>query len=133
MLAIDVNGLKRVNDESGHAAGDALLRRVGELLGKAFDPQICAARTGGDEFTVLLPQTDEHSAQQMVERIESLMELNNQFYAGAHLSLSIGVASCASGEQMEAAINRADQAMYLAKTRYYQNLHLERRHGVNES
>ena len=133
VLAIDVNGLKRVNDESGHAAGDALLRRVGELLGKAFDPQICAARTGGDEFTVLLPQTDEHSAQLMVERIESLMELNNQFYAGAHLSLSIGVASCASGEQMEAAINRADQAMYLAKTRYYQNLHLERRHGVNES
>ena len=59
VIAIDLNGLKRVNDEQGHAAGDALLRRVGEVLAKAADAPACtAARIGGDEFTVLLPGMD---------------------------------------------------------------------------
>ena len=55
IIAIDLNGLKVVNDEQGHAAGDSMLRRVGEVLAKAVDLPACAARIGGDEFTVLLP------------------------------------------------------------------------------
>ena len=127
VVTIDLNGLKAVNDEQGHAAGDALLRRVGEVLAKAVDASACAARIGGDEFTVLLPGTDERGALALTERIASLVEMNNQFYSGQSLSLSTGVASCTSGDQVEAALHRADQAMYEAKARYYQDREGDRR------
>ncbi len=122
IIAIDLNGLKRINDEEGHAAGDALLRRVGEVLAKAIDAPGWPARIGGDEFAVLLPTTDERGASAMRERILSLLELNNQFHAGQSghsVSLAIGLATCAAGDQLDAALLRADRAMYLDKARYY--------------
>ncbi len=124
ILAIDMNGLKVINDEHGHGAGDAMLRRIGEVLRKAVDAPAVAARIGGDEFAVLLPATDERAAEHMKDRIATILELNNQFYAGqtGHvLSLSIGVASCQSGDQIEAALSRADLAMYQEKSRYYRD------------
>jgi diguanylate cyclase (GGDEF)-like protein len=127
VVTIDLNGLKTVNDEQGHGAGDALLRRVGEVLAKAVDPSACAARIGGDEFTILLPGTDERGALALTERIHSLVDMNNQFYSGQPLSLAIGVASCVSGDQVEAALHRADQAMYAEKARYYEEGRADRR------
>ena len=127
VIAIDMNGLKAVNDEQGHAAGDSMLRRVGEVLAKAVDLPACAARIGGDEFSVLLPGTDERGAHTVQERIVSILELNNQFYPGQTISLAMGVASCSSGESVEATIHRADQAMYAEKIRYYQGKNLDRR------
>lgn len=127
VVTIDLNGLKVVNDEQGHAAGDALLRRVGEVLAKTVDASACAARIGGDEFTILMPGTDERGAQALLERIASVVEMNNQFYSGQPLSLAIGVASCASGDQVEATLHKADQAMYLEKTRYYEERPTDRR------
>ena len=129
VIAIDMNGLKGVNDEQGHAAGDSMLRRVGEVLAKAVDPHACAARTGGDEFTVLLPGMDERGAQAVQDRILSILELNNQFYPGQPISLAMGVAACLSGDQVDAAIHRADQAMYAEKLRYYQDRNIDRRHS----
>ena len=127
IIAIDLNGLKVVNDEQGHAAGDSMLRRVGEVLAKAVDAPACAARIGGDEFTVLLPGTDERGAVALQERILSMLELNNQFYPGQHLSLAMGIACCEAGDAVEAAIHRADQAMYAEKNRYYQQKNVDRR------
>lgn len=119
IIAIDLNGLKTVNDEQGHAAGDSLLRRMGEVLAKAVDTPSCAARIGGDEFMVLLPGVNEQGAQAVQQRILSLLELNNQFYPGQHLSLAMGLAHCQSGDQVEGAVQAADQAMYVEKNRYY--------------
>lgn len=127
VLAMDMNSLKEANDEHGHAAGDAMLRRVGEVLAKAVDAPACAARIGGDEFMVLLPATDERGALAAQERIRSLLELNNQFYPGQAVSLSMGLACCHEGEAMEAVVQRADQAMYAAKSRYYEDKELDRR------
>lgn len=127
VIVIDLNGLKVVNDEQGHAAGDALLRRVGEVLAKAVDQPACAARIGGDEFTVLLPGVDERGAAAMQERILSMLELNNQFYPGQPISLAMGIACCRSGDAVEASIHRADQAMYAEKVRYYHDKGLDRR------
>lgn len=127
IIAIDLNGLKIVNDEQGHAAGDSMLRRVGEVLAKAVDLPACAARIGGDEFTVLLPGLDERGAQAVQQRILSLLDLNNQFYPGQHLSLAMGLACCPSGEAVENAVHRADQAMYAEKNRYYQQQDMDRR------
>lgn len=128
VIAIDLNGLKAVNDDQGHAAGDALLRRVGEVLAKAVDAPACAARIGGDEFSVLLPGTDERGAFALQDRILSMLDLNNQFYPGQPISLAMGVACCHSGDMVESAIHRADQAMYAEKLRYYQDHGIDRRH-----
>lgn len=128
VLAIDLNGLKIINDEHGHAAGDAMLRRAGEVLAKAVDPVHCAARVGGDEFIVLMPGVDERGVLAVQDRIQSLAEINNQFYPGQHLSLAMGHAVCQSGESVEDALQRADLAMYDAKRRYYDaHAHADRR------
>lgn len=128
VLAMDLNGLKLVNDTQGHTAGDALLRRVGEVLQKAStELSTCVARIGGDEFMALLPGSDERTAQALKERIESVMDLNNQFYPGQKLSLSIGIASCQSAADVEHCIQQADQRMYAQKRQFYEESQLERR------
>jgi diguanylate cyclase (GGDEF)-like protein/PAS domain S-box-containing protein len=130
VLVIDLNGLKPVNDEEGHAAGDALLRRVGEVLSKAVDEPGWPARIGGDEFAVVLPKTDERGAEAVRDRIVSMLELNNQFYAGQSghvLKLAIGLATCGPGDQLDGALQRADRAMYENKASYYRDLGGERR------
>ncbi|MCZ2496212.1 diguanylate cyclase [Xylophilus sp. Kf1] len=122
VLVIDMNGLKQANDENGHAAGDGLLRRIGEVLTKAVDAPSVAARIGGDEFAVLMPGLEERGAQHMKERIQTLLDMNNQFYGGdrgLQLSLSIGIAHCTSGDQIESMLLRADKAMYEEKAAYY--------------
>jgi diguanylate cyclase (GGDEF)-like protein len=128
VLAMDLNGLKLVNDTQGHTVGDSLLRRIGEVLQKASaDMPGCVARIGGDEFIALLPGGDERTAQALKERIESVMELNNQFYPGQKLSLSIGIASCQHAGEVEQCIQLADQQMYAQKKRFYEESQLERR------
>lgn len=128
ILAMDLNGLKRVNDDEGHAAGDALLRRIGEVLTtSATDPSWCIARIGGDEFVALLPGADDRVARALRERIASIIELNNQFYPGHHLSLAIGIATCDTAAQVEATLNAADKAMFEEKSRYYEEAQLDRR------
>ena len=125
VLVLDMNGLKQANDQNGHAAGDGLLRRIGEVLAKAVDAPSVVARIGGDEFAVLLPGIEERGAEHVKDRINTLLELNNQFYGGdrgLQLSMSIGAASCHSGDQIEAMLLRADQAMYEEKARYYDEI-----------
>lgn len=132
VIVADLNGLKEVNDELGHAAGDALLRRVGEVLGKAVERPGSVARTGGDEFAILLPATDERGAQAVIEQVQKLVELNNQFYSGVTLSLSMGASTAVPGERLESAVQRADVLMYEAKRHYYANTPgLERRHPLD--
>jgi len=121
VVAIDLNGLKAVNDQFGHGDGDALLRRTGEVLKKAVGEQACVARTGGDEFMVLLPGRDERGAATVVEQIGKVVELNNQFYPGTNLSFSIGYATCAQGERLSDVVKVADSRMYDAKRAYYES------------
>jgi diguanylate cyclase (GGDEF)-like protein len=130
IMAMDLNGLKRINDSEGHAAGDAMLRRAGEVLSSATAGYpYCVARIGGDEFIALLPGSDERVAAGLQERIESMIELNNQFYTGQRLSMAIGIATCHAASQVEAALHEADQAMFREKSRYYDESQLERRRG----
>ncbi|WP_321792054.1 diguanylate cyclase domain-containing protein [Caballeronia sp. J97] len=118
-IAVDVNGLKAVNDQLGHAAGDALLRRAGEVLGKAVEKPFQAARIGGDEFMVLLPGTDERGGETVIESIRQLLEVNNQFYSGNPLSFAMGAATAHDGERLEPMLQRADAAMYAEKRAHY--------------
>lgn len=112
MIMLDLNGLKIINDQWGHAAGDSLLRRVGEVLGEAVKPPCYAARIGGDEFAVLLPAIDELGAASLVDEIRSLVEINNQYYSNIPLEISVGWATSNIGEKMESVAKRADLLMY---------------------
>ena len=129
VIMIDVNDLKKVNDQLGHAAGDEMLRRAGEVLMKVSDRRYHAARIGGDEFAVLLPGLDARGGEQVVEQIGKLIELNNQFYTGTKLSFSMGTATCDGKERLEDTIKRADLAMYESKRARYNTENGNRRAG----
>jgi diguanylate cyclase (GGDEF)-like protein len=129
VIVADLNGLKAANDQLGHAVGDALLRRAGEVLGKAVEKPSCAARIGGDEFALLLPAVDAAGGEMVMDEIQRLVDLNNQFYPGALLSLSMGAATATAEERLEEVVRRADLAMYRAKREYYSGLTMNRRHG----
>lgn len=119
VVMADLNGLKAANDQWGHAMGDALLRRAGEVLMTVVEKPSCAARIGGDEFALLLPGVDAAGGMAVIEEIERLIEINNQFYPGLMLSLSIGAATSAFGERLDDVVRRADAMMYEAKRDFY--------------
>ena len=119
VLSMDLNGLKRTNDEFGHSAGDALLRRAGEALKKALGEQFQAARVGGDEFVCLLPRYSAAEVATLKESLRMVVELNNQFYQGPRLSMSVGAAVCERAGELERALREADDAMYVEKRAYY--------------
>jgi len=133
LLLLDLNGLKWLNDEQGHGAGDTMLRRAGEVLREAIDAPNVAARVGGDEFVVLLPGMDEHGATTTRERILSVLAMNNQFYPGQTLSLAIGAATCQAGQSLDLALQSADQRMYQDKERHYNEQTLDRRRTLPKS
>ena len=133
LLLLDLNGLKWLNDEQGHGAGDTMLRRAGEVLREAVDAPNVAARIGGDEFVVLLPGMDEHGATTTRERILSVLAMNNQFYPGQTLSLAIGAATCQAGQSLDLALQSADQRMYQDKERHYNEQTLDRRRTLPKS
>ncbi|MFA7437911.1 diguanylate cyclase domain-containing protein [Castellaniella sp.] len=118
-ISLDLNNLKESNDLGGHAVGDGLLRRMGEVLSKAVDPPASVSRIGGDEFMVLLPGVDRAGALAVVDDIHRLLELNNQFYGGVPLSVSVGVASADTHEVLEKALHLADLEMYRNKRLYH--------------
>lgn len=118
VVILDLNGLKEINDALGHQAGDALLRRMGEVLGKAVTGGQFACRIGGDEFAILMPETDERGADLMIAQLEELLAINNQFY-GTPLTVAMGHATARDGMRLELAIRQADRAMYEAKKAHY--------------
>ncbi|MBC2886556.1 GGDEF domain-containing protein [Ochrobactrum sp. CM-21-5] len=119
ILIVDLNGLKAANDQWGHAAGDGLLRRIGEVLNEAVKQPGHAARIGGDEFAIVLPYVDERGTEAMVEDIRRLVEINNQYYSQLKLNLSIGFATSMPGEKLESVAKRADLLMYEDKRKHY--------------
>ncbi|MEF2552791.1 sensor domain-containing diguanylate cyclase [Aurantimonas sp. A2-1-M11] len=127
LIVADLNGLKTVNDVMGHAAGDALLRRAGEVLNEAVHEPCHVARIGGDEFVVMMPASSKEDGLQLAESIAELVEVNNQFYTGADLSFSLGVATARPGERLEETVKRADAEMYEAKRKHYEDENRDRR------
>ena len=127
MVVADLNGLKRVNDELGHAAGDAILRRFGEVLTELVTKPCCAARIGGDEFAVLMPGANEEGGAAMMADIDRLVAVNNQFHAGSNISVSLGAATGLPDERLESVFSRADARMYEAKRALYSSPDADRR------
>lgn len=127
IIMADLNGLKAANDEYGHAAGDALLRRAGEVLNSVIEKPAHACRIGGDEFAILLPEMDEAAGEAMIQAIQDLVAINNTFYPDFALSLSMGLATASAGERMESAVKRADLKMLESKRQHYFETDRDRR------
>lgn len=126
VVMIDLNNLKEANDTHGHAAGDALLRRAGEVLAQAAGKNFHAMRIGGDEFSIVMPGATEEERELLLESIEKLIELNNQFYSGPPLQMAIGWALCQKGERIEAALREADRIMYEDKRKFHERRKVSR-------
>jgi len=116
LLLLDLDHFKRINDLHGHVAGDRVLRAVAEALQKSAPEDACCARTGGDEFAMLLPRMDDSSAEQIARGIHERLAMP-VFVEGAQLqvSASIGLARLEQCREEEIALRRSDVALYAAK------------------
>lgn len=118
LIAFDLDHFKQVNDRHGHAAGDAALRHVARMLGPLCRDGDLLARTGGEEFCVLMPYTALEGACLMAQRLRSTLEAHPLAWHGTPLTLtgSFGAASVERNDDDGRDLNeRADQAMYAAK------------------
>jgi diguanylate cyclase (GGDEF)-like protein len=115
-LALDLDHFKRVNDLYGHLAGDHVLMRVAEASKKAAPKSACCARTGGDEFAILLPGADDSEAERIAGKILATLSAP-LFVEGTQLQVtaSIGLARLVSSEDEETALRESDVALYAAK------------------
>ncbi len=120
VLFLDLDRFKRVNDEWGHLVGSETLRRLARLLSGCVRQVDTLARYGGDEFTILLVDTDHNAAVHVAERIRRTVE-EETFEVGPEarlkLTVSVGVATCPDhATTREALLDTSDKAMYRAKS-----------------
>jgi diguanylate cyclase (GGDEF)-like protein/putative nucleotidyltransferase with HDIG domain len=114
LLMLDVDGLKQVNDAGGHGAGDAVLRRVAQVVRENVREQDQVTRWGGDEFIVLMPEVDRVGAVSLARRISST--LSQSAPPEGPISVSIGFASFpGDGETADILLAAADRSMYAEK------------------
>ncbi len=118
LLLVDIDGLKRINDQLGHRAGDTLLRRTATAIGHSLRASDVGARWGGDEFAILAPQTSRDAARQLAERLLVQLKKRGDSAHGA-ISASVGVAVFVREEGViedpELLMRAADEALYRAK------------------
>jgi diguanylate cyclase (GGDEF)-like protein len=119
VLVLDLDRFKEINDRLGHLAGDRFLQRVGEVIRQTMRAADIPCRWGGEEFCILLPETDRDGARSIAERLRARIgDLATIAVGGAlRTTVSIGVACHPADDGGEAAtlLERADQALYAAK------------------
>ncbi len=112
VITLDIDHFKRINDSLGHAKGDIVLTKLGEILRTSLRRNDVVARFGGEEFVVLLPDTDLDIAYQAAERLrEAVMAIDTP----TTFTISLGVACSGPQERFESVLLRADRALYTAK------------------
>jgi diguanylate cyclase (GGDEF)-like protein len=113
VVAFDLDHFKEINDRHGHSTGDAVIRAFADLLRASLPASALIARTGGEEFVVLLDHTTMHGAWQVAEAIRYALTVT-----GAHLppvTVSGGIAELETGDRLMTLLDRADAWTYAAK------------------
>ncbi len=114
VLILDIDGLKELNDEEGHSAGDDLLKRTAQILKTSVRQSDLVARIGGDEFGILAFECDRCAASHLAQKIAHQLLQEN-------ISASIGFSQRDHSLGLEHAVLRADQLMYEEKSRHHEN------------
>ena len=119
VLVIDLDYFKKINDTCGHQGGDEVLRDIVQISAQCLRQQDVMGRLGGEEFAIFLPGSDGAGARTVAERLRAAVAAQP---AATHqgsvaLTVSIGLTLCVRGDSSDAALRRADQAMYQAKER----------------
>lgn len=118
LLLMDIDNFKKYNDTYGHLAGNDVLIRLGQIITFCLRKMDTAYRYGGEEFTVILPETNDEEAVNVAERIRSSIE-SHKFSPEpgkvASVTVSIGVTDYCPDEDMASFVKRADKAMYITK------------------
>ncbi len=120
LVFIDLDGLKRVNDTRGHAAGDALIADAAGVLGRVFRESDVVGRVGGDEFAVFALLDDHDGATAVSGRLQAEIErFNSQVVPTLRVAMSVGIEeiNCAADTPLDVLLSRADRAMYEKKRR----------------
>lgn len=118
VVVMDLDHFKKVNDTHGHSAGDVLLRAVGQTICKCLRSSDLAARVGGEEFVVALPETDQARARNIAEKIRSKIASLDIAFEKSRLRItaSLGIATAQKGPiGLDLLLKRADEACYKAK------------------
>ncbi len=113
-IMLDLDHFKRVNDTYGHPIGDEVLKQTAEILKKSIRKSDILARMGGEEFMIILTQTDSVTAFDIAENIRKTLEVSYHPIAGK-VTASFGVAERNKGESAEDIYKHVDEALYLAK------------------
>lgn len=114
LIMFDIDHFKRINDTFGHPAGDAVLAELARIVTGTIRSEDSFARWGGEEFVILLPQTESRGAQSMAERIRSLVE-RNPFPVAEQVTCSFGVTPFGASDTPDSFLKRVDEALYRAK------------------
>ena len=118
LLLLDIDNFKEYNDSYGHLEGDKVLVRFSQIIKSCLRANDSAYRYGGEEFTVILPETTGDEAKTVAQRIRASLEAEKYKPVPgkvARITISIGVTQCYPKEELSTFIRRADKAMYLSK------------------
>lgn len=117
LVLLDLDDFKRLNDTHGHQAGDAALVSLTRLARATLRPSDSIARFGGEEFVLLLPDTETESALRATHRLATRLAERPLSHAGRDLSISFsaGISLRQYGEGLDGVLRRADEALYQAK------------------
>jgi len=118
LLLLDIDKFKTYNDSYGHLEGDKVLVRIGQVINSCLRTMDSAYRYGGEEFTIILPETSAEEAKNVAYRIKSAVEFEKFLPKpgkAVTITISIGVTEYYNKEPLSTFIKRADQAMYLSK------------------
>lgn len=117
LIALDVDHFKRINDQLGHAVGDAVLVQLAALLRVQFRRQDLIARMGGEEFLVVLPETTRGLSRQRAEHLRQRVETADwsAHHPDLRVTISLGLSSCPADGNFDEALAAADGALYRAK------------------
>ncbi len=115
VLMVDLDDFKQINDNFSHVVGDAVLRTTGQALNECMREVDMCARIGGEEFMVLLPETEPEGALVVAEKVVERVRELNQELCGVHVTASVGVATLEPTDDEASLVARADARLYQAK------------------